>query len=126
MMHSVAQHIYAPPPHGAGLCAHRSSSTALPIIAAIIASDLLCLLVALALRPFISTVLNILEVACGAIDVALLVLIAVVYRISALAETAAVGVMPPPLPEADQQQQQQQPKLPQVCMQLDIIWPGYT
>jgi hypothetical protein len=100
-----------------GLCAHGSSSTALPIIAAIIASELSCLLVALALRPFISTVLNFLEVACGAIDVALLALIAVVYRVKAQAEAAAGGVVVPPPPGAGQQQQQRL-NLPQVCMTL--------
>jgi hypothetical protein len=71
----------------------------------------LCLLVALALRPLISTVLNFLEESCGAIDVALLALIAVVYRIKAQAEAAAGGLVPPP-PGAGQQQQL---NLPQVC-----------
>jgi hypothetical protein len=61
-------------------------------------------------------VLNFLEVACGAIDVALLVLIAVVYRIQA--QQAEVSAMTPPpgmaQPPPSSGQQQEELALPQV------------
>ena len=53
---------------------------AFPILVTIIASQSLCLGLAAAYRPFISAFLNFLEVICGALDVATLVITAIVYR----------------------------------------------
>ncbi len=63
-----------------GLTAHTRPSVAFPILVAIIASQGLCLGLAAAYRPFISAFLNFLEVTCGALDVATLVITAIVYK----------------------------------------------
>jgi hypothetical protein len=63
-----------------GLTAHTRPSVAFPILVVIIASQGLCLGLAAAYRPFISAFLNFLEVTCGALDVATLVITAIVYR----------------------------------------------
>lgn len=64
----------------AGLTAHSRPGVAFPILVAIIACQGLCLGLAAAYRPFVSAFLNFLEVTCGALDVATLVITAVVYK----------------------------------------------
>ncbi len=79
----------------AGLTAHSRPGVAFPILLAIIASQGLCLALAAAFRPFLSAFLNFLEVTCGALDVATLVITAVVYRHrQAAQEEAAAGAAP--------------------------------
>ncbi len=64
----------------AGLTAHSQPDVAFPILVTIIACQGLCLGLGAAYRPFISAFLNFLEVTCGALDVATLVITAIVYR----------------------------------------------
>ncbi len=76
----------------AGLTAHSRPGVAFPILVAIIACQGLCLGLAAAYRPFISAFLNFLEVTCGALDVATLVITAVVYKHKQ--ERQAAGAVP--------------------------------
>lgn len=76
-----------------GLTAHTRPACALPIIASLIGFQVAFTLVAAALRPFVSAFLNFLEVACGAVDLTLLVLVALVY----LHNRDEVGEAPPAL-----------------------------
>jgi hypothetical protein len=64
----------------AGLTAHSQPGVAFPILVAIIVCQGLCLGLAAAYRPFISAFLNFLEVTCGALDIATLVITAIVYK----------------------------------------------
>jgi hypothetical protein len=59
-------------PRAAGLSAHSKPSVAFPIMFVISAAQGCVVLLAAVLRPFTSTVLNVLEAACGMLDTATL------------------------------------------------------
>jgi hypothetical protein len=64
-----------------GLTAYHKPSTALPILLAILAFQCSTLGLVLCLRPYVSSVLNFAEAACGGLDIATLALTAWAYKI---------------------------------------------
>lgn len=62
------------------MTAHRQPHRALWVLSSVIVSQGSTTLVVAALKPFVSTVLNVMEVTCGVMDTATLILTAVAYR----------------------------------------------
>lgn len=78
----------------AGLTAHSQPRSAVPLMAAIIASQAAALGGAAWLRPYTSWFLNLLEVACGGLDIATLVLTLVAYTRKLLLTGEALPAQP--------------------------------
>ena len=65
--------------HAAGLAAQHQADTAVGLLALLLVLQSTFTLLALALRPYISAVLNCLEVACGCLEVAYLAITMATY-----------------------------------------------
>ena len=63
-----------------GLMAHSRPDVALPIILVVVFTQSASLAVAGLVRPWLSAFLNFLEVACGGMDVATMIITAIAYR----------------------------------------------
>jgi hypothetical protein len=73
----------------AGMMAHSRPDIAFPIILVAIITQGAALGMAAALRPWLSAFLNLLEVACGGMDVANLIITAIAYRAKMISTTVS-------------------------------------